>query len=50
MGRKAKFDEGVITKRGQGRKTKKQKDPVFPKAVLGRKYNVTLIPILIDSF
>lgn len=37
MGRKAKFDEGVVVKRGPGRKTKKQKDPVFPKSLLGRK-------------
>ncbi|KAG5896510.1 hypothetical protein JTB14_020484 [Gonioctena quinquepunctata] len=34
MGRKAKFDEGVIVKKGPGRKAKKQKDPKFPKALL----------------
>lgn len=31
MGRKAKFEEGVIVKKGPGRKSKKQKDPIFPK-------------------
>ncbi|KAJ3625572.1 hypothetical protein MTP99_016136 [Tenebrio molitor] len=33
MGRKAKFNDGVLVKRGPGRKTKKQKDPVFPKSL-----------------
>ncbi|KAF5295368.1 hypothetical protein FQR65_LT01560 [Abscondita terminalis] len=32
MGRKAKFNEDQ-TKRGPGRKAKKQKDPIFPKAL-----------------
>lgn len=40
MGRKAKFDEGVIVKKGPGRKSKKQKDPVFPKA-LGGMYSIS---------
>ncbi|XP_023011660.2 uncharacterized protein [Leptinotarsa decemlineata] len=31
MGRKAKFSEGVIVKKGPGRKAKKQKDPQIPK-------------------
>lgn len=35
MGRKAKFENGVIVKRGPGKKTKKQSDPVFPKALKG---------------
>nr|CAI5839793.1 unnamed protein product [Callosobruchus analis] len=33
MGRKAKFNEGVVVKKGPGRKTKKQKDPSFPRAL-----------------
>ncbi|CAH2007563.1 unnamed protein product [Acanthoscelides obtectus] len=33
MGRKAKFNEGVVVKKGPGKKTKKQKDPSFPKAL-----------------
>ncbi|RZB89894.1 ribosomal RNA methyltransferase NOP2, partial [Asbolus verrucosus] len=33
MGRKAKFNDGVLVKRGPGKKTKKQKDPIFPKAL-----------------
>lgn len=36
MGRKAKYTEGVLVKKGPGKKAKKQKDPVFPKA-LGSK-------------
>lgn len=35
MGRKAKFENGVIIKRGPGKKSKKQSDPVFPKALKG---------------
>lgn len=35
MGRKAKFTEGIIVKKGPGKKTKKQKDPVFPKTLTG---------------
>ncbi|XP_018576818.1 25S rRNA (cytosine-C(5))-methyltransferase nop2 [Anoplophora glabripennis] len=31
MGRKAKFNDGVLVKKGPGKKAKKQKDPVFPK-------------------
>ncbi|KAJ8911448.1 hypothetical protein NQ315_013810 [Exocentrus adspersus] len=31
MGRKAKFSDGVVVKKGPGKKAKKQKDPVFPK-------------------
>ncbi|EFA09757.1 probable 28S rRNA (cytosine-C(5))-methyltransferase [Tribolium castaneum] len=35
MGRKARFNtEGVLVKRGPGKKAKKQKDPTFPKALL----------------
>ncbi|KAI4460627.1 hypothetical protein MML48_5g00006898 [Holotrichia oblita] len=34
MGRKAKFTEGVIVKKGPGRKSKKQKDPIFKKELL----------------
>ncbi|XP_030767438.1 25S rRNA (cytosine-C(5))-methyltransferase nop2 [Sitophilus oryzae] len=34
MGRKAKFNEGVIVKKGPGRKAKKQKDPIFPKELI----------------
>ncbi|KAL1501818.1 hypothetical protein ABEB36_007072 [Hypothenemus hampei] len=34
MGRKAKFDEGVIVKKGPGKKAKKQKDPIFPKKLI----------------
>lgn len=41
MGRKAKYTEGGIVKKGPGRKTKKQKDPVFPKSLLG-KYSLIL--------
>lgn len=38
MGRKAKFDEGdVVEKRGPGKKTKKQKAPVFTKSQLAGK-------------
>ncbi|XP_060528928.1 uncharacterized protein LOC132703594 [Cylas formicarius] len=33
MGRKAHFKEGVLVKKGPGKKAKKQKDPVFPKAL-----------------
>ncbi|CAH0555984.1 unnamed protein product [Brassicogethes aeneus] len=33
MGRKAKFTEGVLVKKGPGKKSKKQKDPTFPKAL-----------------
>lgn len=36
MGRKAKFNEGVLVKKGPGKKTKKQKDPTFPKALIGK--------------
>nr|CAH7750519.1 unnamed protein product [Callosobruchus chinensis] len=32
MGRKAKFNEGVLVKKGPGRKSKKQKDPTLPRA------------------
>lgn len=38
MGRKAKFNEGVIVKKGPGKKAKKQKDPVFPKKLTGMSY------------
>ncbi|KAK9754803.1 16S rRNA methyltransferase RsmB/F [Popillia japonica] len=34
MGRKAKFTEGVVVKKGPGRKSKKQKDPIFKKELL----------------
>ncbi|CAG9860379.1 unnamed protein product [Phyllotreta striolata] len=37
MGRKAKFTEGVVAKKGPGRKTKKQKDPLFSKALIDAK-------------
>lgn len=38
MGRKARFNnEGVLVKRGPGKKAKKQKDPTFPKALLNGK-------------
>ena len=37
MGRKAKFNEGVVVKRGPGKKAKKQKDPSFPKALQDKK-------------
>lgn len=30
MGRKAKFTEGVVVKKGPGRKARKQKDPSIP--------------------
>ncbi|ERL83807.1 hypothetical protein D910_07910 [Dendroctonus ponderosae] len=33
MGRKAKFNEGEIVKKGPGKKAKKQKDPVLPKSL-----------------
>ncbi|VEN34590.1 unnamed protein product, partial [Callosobruchus maculatus] len=33
MGRKAKFNEGVLVKKGPGRKSKKQKDPSLPRAL-----------------
>lgn len=36
MGRKAKFTEGVVVKKGPGRKSKKQKDPTFSKALIGK--------------
>lgn len=36
MGRKAKFD-GITVKKGPGRKAKKQKDPIFPKALQGKR-------------
>lgn len=42
MGRKAKFEDGVIVKRGPGRKAKKQSDPVFPKALKGNVYKTVL--------
>lgn len=35
MGRKAKFENGVLVKRGPGKKAKKQSDPVFPKKLKG---------------
>lgn len=35
MGRKAKFNEGVLVKKGPGKKAKKQKDPVLPKSLKG---------------
>lgn len=42
MGRKAKFDkEGQVVKRGPGKKTKKQKDPVFPKSLINSKLVVS---------
>ncbi|XP_076251855.1 26S rRNA (cytosine-C(5))-methyltransferase nsun-1 [Rhynchophorus ferrugineus] len=34
MGRKAKFTDGVLIKKGPGRKFKKQKDPIFPKELI----------------
>lgn len=37
MGRKAKFTEGVVVKKGPGRKSKKQKDPIFKKELLAGK-------------
>ncbi|CAG9760621.1 unnamed protein product [Ceutorhynchus assimilis] len=33
MGRKAKFNDGVLVKKGPGKKAKKQKDPIFPKSL-----------------
>lgn len=36
MGRKAAFETKQI-KRGPGRKSKKQKDPIFPKTLLGKQ-------------
>lgn len=39
MGRKAKFENGAIVKRGPGKKTKKQGDPVLPKALKGISMN-----------
>lgn len=38
MGRKAKFLEETVQKRGPGRKSKKQKDPVLPKSLTGGSY------------
>lgn len=35
MGRKAKFTEGVLVKKGPGKKAKKQKDPIMRKDLLG---------------
>ncbi|XP_066152006.1 probable 28S rRNA (cytosine-C(5))-methyltransferase [Euwallacea fornicatus] len=37
MGRKAKFTEEVLEKRGPGKKAKKQKDPTFPKSLTDTK-------------
>ncbi|XP_050304547.1 uncharacterized protein LOC126742060 [Anthonomus grandis grandis] len=39
MGRKAKFDEGVVVKKGPGKKAKKQKDPLFPKSLTDESTN-----------
>lgn len=36
MGRKVKFTEGVVVKKGPGKKTKKQQDPTFSKSFLGK--------------
>lgn len=36
MGRKAKFSDGTPQKKGPGKKAKKQKDPTFPKTLLGK--------------
>lgn len=36
MGRKAKFTEETQVKKGPGKKAKKQKDPVFPKTLVGK--------------
>lgn len=38
MGRKAKFNEGIVVKKGPGKKAKKQKDPIFPKKLIGMSY------------
>jgi len=37
MGRKAKFEDGVVIKKGPGKKSKKQKDPIFPKGITAPK-------------
>lgn len=51
MGRKAKFQDGVLVKRGPGKKTKKQGDPVFPKIREGNFINnVQCAPFLMFKF
>lgn len=37
MGRKARFTDAGLVKKGPGRKAKKQKDPIFPKSLLENK-------------
>lgn len=36
MGRKARFTDGTPVNKGPGKKAKKQKDPIFPKTLLGK--------------
>lgn len=47
MGRKAKFTEGVIAKKGPGRKAKKQKDPII-KGEFNGLYLISLKFLLIN--